>query len=67
MPGTLPTRAVGRAGDMAEDAWEDLPDVAWRNVAGLSDRQIETLIMAVAVGVVAAAVVAGWWSLRRPR
>lgn len=73
MPGTPPSRTLGRARDQAaapvtdwaEDRWDDVAVVADRDVVRFSDREIEAMLAAVAVGVVGAAVLVGWWSLRR--
>ena len=65
MPGTPPTRGTVRPGDMAEDYWEDVPAVADRDVVRFTDREIETLVVAVTLGVIGAAVLVGVLALRR--
>jgi hypothetical protein len=77
MPGTPLTRALGRAGARSpdprtevpdlDDTWQDVAPVADRDVVRFSDRQIETMLVAAAVGVIGAAVFVGWMSLRRRR
>lgn len=77
MPGTPPTRgkvgwgdpAQGEPiqGDWADDDWDDAPRVADRNVVRFTDREIETMVAAVALGVIGAAVLAGFLALNRRR
>jgi len=65
MPGTPLTRGMVRPGDMAEDYWDDTPAVADRDVVRFSDREIETMVGAVAVGVIGAAVLVAFLALNR--
>lgn len=64
MPGTQPSKAW-QVETFEEEAWEDVPAVAQRNLEGLSDREIETLVFAGVVGIVAVGLVAGFWAMRR--
>lgn len=77
MPGTPPTRGKVRQGDpiqgdsiqgdWAEDDWDDAPKVADRNVVRFTDREIETMVAAVALSVIGAAVLAGFLAMSRRR
>ena len=67
MPGTPLTRGIVRPGDMAEDYWDDVPAVADRNVVRFTDREIETMVAAALVGVIGAALLAGFLAMNRRR
>lgn len=64
MPGTQPSKAW-QVESFEEEAWDDVPTVAQRNLEGLSDREIETIVFAGVVGVVAVGLIAGFWAMRR--
>ena len=64
MPGTQPSKAW-QVESFEEEAWDDVPAVAQRNLEGLTDREIETIVFAGVVGVVAVGLIAGFWAMRR--
>ena len=56
MPGTQPSKAW-QVESFEEEAWDDVPTVAQRN--------LETIVFAGVVGVVAVGLIAGFWAMRR--
>lgn len=64
MPGTPPSKAW-QVESFEKEAWDDVPTVAQRNLGGLTDREIETIVFAGVVGVVAVGLIAGFWAMRR--
>lgn len=64
MPGTQPSKAW-QVESFEEEAWDDVPTVAQRNLEGLTDREIETIVFAGVVGIVAVGLITGFWAMRR--
>ena len=64
MPGTQTSKAW-QVESFEEEAWDDVSTVAQRNLEGLTDREIETIVFAGVVGIVAVGLIAGFWAMRQ--